>query len=410
MLRVDSMRMRESFEKLSSFGMERDGSVNRIAFSQAFLGAREWLEEEFRFAGLETRVDAAGSIFGRLSGAGEVVMVGSHLDSVPNGGRFDGALGVAAGLECVRVLQEKLPEQHRPVEVAAFSDEEGSYYSLLGSHAMTGTVDVESLGRLDGSQAAGLEAALGRSGSKIGSLRDAERCMGEICAYLELHIEQGPRLASSGIPIGIVDSIVGLVHYTVTFNGEADHAGTTPMSSRRDALLGAAEFVLAASEWVTESHPGSTFNAGSVDVSPGAVNIVPREAKLSIEFRGATPQLIADLGKGILSIGEQVARGRQLSFAATHMSTDSPVSLSRRVRTLLEETAKDLGFDYAVMHSGAGHDAQAIAPFTDAGVVFVPSVGGKSHCPEEETRWEDAEKGASVLLNSLARLATDWGV
>jgi N-carbamoyl-L-amino-acid hydrolase len=402
---VNSDRMRECFERLRAFGEAPGGGVNRIAFGMAFLSAREWLRDEMNSAGLDTRLDAAGNLLGKLGGGNDVVMVGSHLDTVPSGGRFDGALGVVAGLECIRVVQEQQGQPRRSIEVVAFNEEEGAYYSLLGSRALTGALDIESMAKADEAQTAHLAKAMNSCGLSIDLLPTAKRRMEDIRAYLELHVEQGPRLDRAGFPIGVVDSIVGLAHYRVAFTGEADHAGTTPMDARKDALLGAAEFVLAATEWVSRSHRKSTFNAGCIEVLPGASNIVPREATLSVEFRSASPKEMEELRKGILDIGEAVARDRGLAFSGIHVSTDPPVSLSADLRGLIEQTATDLGYEYMVLDSGAGHDAQAIALHADAGMIFVPSVGGKSHCPEEATRWEDIEKGANLLLNCLMRIA-----
>jgi len=404
---VNIERMKGSFWELSEFGKTPGGGITRVAFGRQYFLARDWLRERMEDVGLDTQVDSAGNLFGRLGQGDEVVMVGSHLDTVPNGGRFDGTLGLLAGLECVQSIQEEYEQPGMPIEIAAFNDEEGSFYSLLGSRAVTGALDEKALEEASNTNNVHLSEAMKRCGLNVSEIWSAKRVAPRIRAYLELHIEQGPRLDSLGIPIGIVKSIVGLVNYSATFMGESDHAGTTPMSTRKDAFLGAAEFALKSMKWVRGSCAGSTLNMGDIRVLPGASNIVPGEARLALEFRDASFKVLKKLGEGLVDIGQTVAQSRGLEFSFVHISTDIPVCLSPRVQTVLEEGAAELGYEYLLMNSGAGHDAQVIALHTDAGMIFVPSIRGKSHCPEENTRWEDIEKGTNLLLTSLLKLANE---
>jgi len=405
-IRINRSRLQKNLKDLSRFGRGASGGITRESFSEADRQAKEWLIDLIRDAGLHARMDEAGNVFGRLGPEGPAVLAGSHLDTVPDGGMFDGALGVLAALECLRVIHEQQLPHTYALEMVAFSDEEGAYHSFLGSRAFTGSVNVGELEEAQNTRGIALKQAVAQSGLDFERLSAARRDPPETRAYLELHIEQRPRLELDQIPLGIVRSIVGIESYRMTFVGESDHAGTTPLPMRRDAFVGAAEFCLAVTDRI-RSGPSGVVTMGSVTVSPGASNVVPREARLSLEFRDASSERLKEMGNQILEIGEHVARQRNLTFAADKLSSEAPVLLSQQIQSVLKQEADRLGYPYRVMDSGAGHDAQILAEKTEAGMIFIPSLGGKSHCPQEKSRWEDIEKGAQLLLGSLLKLTNE---
>ncbi|MBW2122683.1 MAG: Zn-dependent hydrolase [Deltaproteobacteria bacterium] len=403
---INLERLKRNLTELSRFGRQEEGGITRQSFGEADRQARAWLLDLIRDSGLRPGIDEAGNVFGRLGPDGPAVLAGSHIDTVPQGGRFDGALGVLAALECMQTIREKNLPIRRPLEVVAFSDEEGAYCSFLGSRALTGRLSPDELSRAENGEGHCLVDAMRKCDLDVTRVGLARREPGEILAYLELHIEQGPQLESCQVPLGIVRSIVGIASYWVTFTGEADHAGTTPLSMRKDAFLGAAEFSLAVHARIRSGSRG-VVTVGNVLLSPGAFNIVPRVARLALEFRESSQERLKEMEEEILEIGGRIARERNLGFTAERVSWDPPVRLSRRVQRILRDEADALGYPYRVMDSGAGHDAQVLSLKTDAGMIFVPSLGGKSHCPEEDSRWEDIEKGAQLLLSALLHLANE---
>jgi N-carbamoyl-L-amino-acid hydrolase len=406
-VRINSQRLKQNLAELSRFGCRQGGGITRESFSEAHMHARDWLVDRIREGGLRSRTDEAGNVFGRLGPEGDpAVLTGSHLDTVPEGGMFDGALGVLASLECLQTIHEQQLPHKVPLEMVAFSDEEGAYYSLLGSRALTEELNLEEMSRAENRRGLALKEAMAAFSLDPAKISLARRDPRGILAYLELHIEQGPQLEFEGVPIGIVQAIVGIVSYWITFTGQASHAGTTPLSMRRDGFLGAAEFSLRVHDRIRSQSSG-VVTVGNVIVAPGAFNIVPREARLALEFRNSSPDRIQEMDETIQRIGRDIAKSRSLKFVARKASCDAPIQLSGRIQSILREEAHALGYPYRLMESGAGHDAQVLALKTEAGMIFVPSPGGMSHCPEETCRWEDIEKGVELLLSGLLRLANE---
>lgn len=404
--RINPFRLRKNINELSKFGRENNGGITRESFGEADRHARDWLIERIQEAGLRARTDEAGNVFGILGSEGPTVLTGSHLDTVPKGGMFDGALGVLAALECLQTIYEQGLRFKYPPEMVAFSDEEGAFHSFLGSRALTGSLKLEELTKAKNMRGVALRQALAESGLDIEKVSLARRDPRDIKAYLELHIEQGPQLESHRVPIGIVLSIVGIASYGITFVGESNHAGTTPLAMRKDAFLGAAEFSLSVHDRILSRSKG-VVTVGNIRVSPGAFNIVPGEARLALEFRDSSSDRLKKMENEIMQMGHQIARQRNLTFMADRVSWNAPVLLSRQIQCILKEEADALGYPYRLMDSGAGHDAQILAQKTEVGMIFIPSIGGKSHCPEESSRWEDVDKGAQLLLNCLLRLANE---
>ncbi len=408
MAAISLARLRSRVETLARFGALSGGGVTRTCWSPQHEEARAWLLGEIRAAGLEAWVDPAGNVFGavgtRAFGAdAPAVLTGSHIDTVPEGGILDGALGVLAGLEALQTIREAQAPHRRPLAVAAWSDEEGRYGSLFGSRAFCGRLDltrVEAMTAVDGER---LVDAMARAGFDPRRITEATAPAGAVAAYVELHIEQGPRLEEAGIPIGVVDSIVGVRRTRVAFVGQADHAGTTPMERRRDGFLAAAEYALKARELVVKHGGGkSVTNVGVVRVHPGVTNIVPARGELVHELRGPDPETLAGLDRRSVSLARRVARRRGIDVEIQPMSATEPAICSARVQAAIEQACATLGIPSTRLYSAAG---QNLAAITDAGMIFIPSKGGRSHRVDEMSDWDAIERGANVLLHTLLGLA-----
>ena len=403
-MRVDGERMREDFVALAEIGATAAGGVDRPSLGDAHLAARRWFLDRAAAAGLETRVDAAGNHSATLPADGQTLLLGSHLDSVPNGGRYDGALGVVAALHVLLAVQASGADLHVALEAVDFTDEEGTLVGLLGSEALAGTLTAEKLHAPRGGRDAFL-AGLARSGLAEESLFSARRDPATLRGYLELHIEQGPVLARAGVQIGVVTEIVGARSFALRFGGSAAHAGTTPMDARRDAGLAAASFAVAANEIVVREFPGCVATIGDIRLQPGAYNVVPGVATAALEFRSTDADELDALESTLLAAARTAAGGRAVELEVEPVGRWEPTPLDPDVCDAIESAAAELGLSSLRLHSGAGHDAQALAGVTRAGMVFVPSVAGLSHAPGESTPWEDCVNGANVLLGAALALA-----
>ena len=376
---VSTTRLQRRLESLARFGGLPGGGVTRRAWSEVHEEARTWLIAEMRGAGLTTWVDAAGNTFGGLGADAivpqrPVVLTGSHIDTVPEGGMLDGALGVIAGLECLQVIREKQTVPARPLAVAAWSDEEGRYGSLFGSRAFCKGIDaaqVSAMASVDGER---LVDAMRRAGFDATRVPGAKAPASAVAAYVELHIEQGPRLEESGVQIGVVEAIVGVRRTRLIFRGQADHAGTTPMARRRDAFLAAADYALRAREHVvTRGTDRSVTNIGVVQVHPGASNIVPARAEIVHEMRDPDAATLERLANECAALAATVARERQIGVDLVPMSATTPALAAPRVQSAIEAACRARGFTCQRLYSAAGHDAQNLAAVTDMGMIFIPS-------------------------------------
>jgi len=408
MLRINFTRLKRDLEELSAIGRTPQGGVSRPSFSDADMQARRWLLDRITAAGMEGRVDAAGNIFGRWQSGGPAVLVGSHIDSVPNGGRFDGALGVLAGLECLRrVKEEEVPLRH-PLELVAFTDEEGAFGGFFGSYAFTGVLKAEDISKSKDSKGLRIVEAMARHGMDAMQAPTAYRDPKDIRAYVELHIEQGPVLEARQIPVGVVDAIVGIHRYGITFRGRADHAGPTPMQDRKDALLGASDLVLKGRELaLTAGSPASRVTVGVVQVKPGVANIVPAEAYLTYEIREQSAELLRLLAEKSRALAADVAKAWGLEVSFESILQIDPVPLAEEVKGAIAAAAERIGLPSLRMPAMAGHDAQVVGRVAPAGMIFVPSKDGRSHSPLEFTADEDVERGANILLLALLKLAAE---
>jgi hydantoinase/carbamoylase family amidase len=402
-LRVNAERLWQDFQALSLIGATADGrGVHRPALSPAHLEARRWFAQRVQQSRLELRIDSAGNHSGRLECApagAPMLLLGSHLDSVPNGGRYDGALGVLAALEVLRVVQEAGLRLPYHLEVIDFTDEEGTLVGLLGSSALAGTLKLEELRSPRGGREA-LEAGLACTSLTEDGLLQAVRDPLTLAGYLELHIEQGPRLLNAGVSIGVVSAIVGICSYKVEFIGRADHAGTTPMPDRRDAGLGASAFSLAVRRVVMEQFPDCVANIGQLAYIPGAFNIVPERASLALELRAPEVDSFARLEATLLEQARLVAREYNLGLETHFLGRHQPTPMSPVAQRAIFRAAEELGLSAMPLVSGAGHDAQSLAAICPAGMLFIASQEGGSHSPREFSHWEDCVNGANVLLQA----------
>jgi allantoate deiminase len=397
-----------SLDELARYGGTADGAVTRVAWSPELFAAYDVVAAWMRELGLVVEIDPAGNLLGRWEvGDGRPVLVGSHLDTVPSGGRFDGALGVVGAVHAVRLLQEDGFRPGRPLWITAFMDEEGTRFNsaLFGSRAFAGE-DVTGAGDRVDADGVTLRDAMARAGYDLDRAGDAHR-VDEIGAYLELHIEQGPVLEAEGVDIGVVTSIVGLRGYRVRLRGQPNHAGTTPMHLRRDALAGAARIALALRDGA-RSRDAATANVGKLAVEPGGANVVPGLADFTIDVRSTTPAGIAELERLVEDTVGRIAAEEGLGAELEQTFALDPLELDPALVDVVERAAKDEGASELRLPSGAGHDAMIVGRHVPAAMLFVPSRGGMSHSPQEHTSPAQVEIGMRVLAAALRRsLRTD---
>ncbi len=405
-LRVDAKRLQQRITALAQFGLTPEGGVNRVAFSQEEVQAREHLKETFQAAGLAISVDAAGNLIGRKAGRENTlppILVGSHIDTVPHGGKYDGALGVLAALECAQVLTENGVITQHPLEVIVFTDEEGG---LVGSRALVGDLTPDALSVVS-HFGKSIQEGISILGGDPDRLHEMARKKGEVYAFVEIHVEQGGILEEKQIDIGIVQGIVGINWWEVTIEGAANHAGTTPMDLRQDALLAASHLIIAVNEVVKRIPGRQVGTVGRIQAEPGAPNVIPGKVRMSLELRDLSSEKIQELFQQIQDEAKKIGEktGTRISFAAIDAMA-KPALTNSTIQDLLEESARELSLSSLRMPSGAGHDAQEIARIAPIGMIFVPSVGGISHSPREYTRSSDIENGANVLLHTILKIDT----
>lgn len=408
--RVNLERLLADIDALGQFGATERGGVNRPVYSDADLAARGWLEGRAVEAGLGFRTDAIGNCFVSLPGKQSdqpKVWTGSHIDTVPDGGRLDGAYGVLAGLECLRAMVEAGHVPARTIEVIAFADEEGAYGSFLGSRALADGLAADYLNGLAGRDGEPLADGLARIGSSIDAVvAQPPITANEVAAFVELHIEQGPVLEDAGLDIGVVTDIVEVAHGFVTFLGQADHAGTTPMALRRDATRAAGSFLVGLPTVPVEhGSPTAVSTCGMIGVEPGAANIVVEEIRLSLDVRDRAGNVPA-LQRGVEELARRSGDEHGLHHHLEWTSLTPGVALNDGMQQQVADAADRVGVSHHRMVSGAGHDAQVMARVVPTGMIFVPSKNGRSHSPVESTAPSDLETGANVLLQTLISAAS----
>jgi N-carbamoyl-L-amino-acid hydrolase len=410
--RIEAPAMQAQLEALSGFGRPEGGTfqdgVSRIGYSDSDIAGRKFVMELMRKAGAEVRVDAAGNIFASRSGREASlapVLFGSHIDSVPNGGNFDGDLGSLASVHILRVLNDLRIETRRPLTAVVWACEEASFAgaSLNGSRVAAGKTRPNEMNQV--SRGLTKADAIRRIGGDAHRLESARIAPGSYHAYVELHIEQGGTLAREGVPIGVVDGIVSIDDYQATITGAANHAGTTPMKERQDALLAASALTLAVREIVVSEAGAQVGTVGHMEVIPNATNVIPGEVRMSIELRDLSSERLERLGDKIKARAASIASETRTEIRMVRASHHESALAAPEVQRSIESAAGRLRLESRHLPSGAGHDAQIMATLMPMGMIFVPSVGGISHSPKELTSWQDCANGANVLLETVLDLS-----
>lgn len=409
-LRVEIERIKSDILTLAAIGKnEQDHGIYRMAFTDKDMEGKQWLLKRIEENGLSPDSDGAANISGILPGKIDSprIFVGSHIDTVPCAGMLDGALGVIVGLECLRVIDTSGLPLEKSLELIAFSDEEGRFGGTFGSEAFTGTLGPGKIEKAKDLGGVRLSDAMLAQGLDPVKALEARRSPRQIDSYLELHIEQGSVLDEDNLQVGIVENITGLRSWSLRFTGEANHAGTTPMKYRKDALMGLADFAHEIPRILEENgdqHSRATI--GKAEVLPGAPNSVPATVEFSLDFRDPSTTILDDLAVAFQRALSAIARRRKLMFDYTEQGKILPIASDPKIVTMLETHAKNLGLSHIRMLSGAAHDAQLVGRIAPMAMVFVPSKGGLSHSPSEWTDWSDIEAGANVMLATLYQLAS----
>lgn len=401
---INETRINQTMQELGELGDSPEGML-RVAYSPEDIAGRDYAIKMMQEAGLETHIDTAGNIIGRRSGSDDslpAIAMGSHTDTVPKGGKYDGALGVMAAIEVIRTLEEQGHNTRHPLEVINFTNEEGTRFHrwLVGSRSMSGLLEQEDLDAVD-DDGLSLGPCLADIGGDISRIEEAVRKPGELAAYFELHIEQGPYLDRSGTPIGVVTGITGRAVFEVEIEGKANHAGTTPMSTRRDALVSASKLVLAIQKMAAEQEICRVSTVGSIKAVPNAVNVIPGSASIGLEFRDTDMEALAAAEQELQRITDQAVIDDAVDIDVIRHRFTTSVPITPDMQAMVAEAAENCGFEWESLPSGAGHDAQAVANIAPVAMIFVPSLDGISHSKEEYSTPQACANGAQVLLELL---------
>ena len=401
---INESRINQTLQELGHLGESPEG-MDRVAYSPEDIAGRDYTIKLMQEAGLETRIDAAGNIIGRRAGSDDnlpAIALGSHTDTVPKGGKYDGTLGVMGAIEVIRTLEEQGHRTRHPLEVIDFTNEEGTRFHrwLVGSRSMSGLLEQEDLDALD-DDGLSLGPCIADIGGDLSRIGEAVRSPGELAAYFELHIEQGPYLHQSGNPIGVVTGITGRAVFEVEIEGKANHAGTTPMSTRRDALVSASKLILNIQKMAAEQEICRVSTVGSIKAIPNAVNVIPGHASIGLEFRDTDMEALAAAEQELRRITDQAAVDDIVDIEVIRHRFTSAVPITADMQALVAEAAENCGMTWEPLASGAGHDAQAVANIAPVAMIFVPSIDGISHAIEEYSTPQDCANGAQVLLELL---------
>jgi N-carbamoyl-L-amino-acid hydrolase len=403
-LLINGERLKNSIEEFSSFGKTKNNGVTRLALSKEDHLARDYFSSCCIELGMSIKIDDMGNIYATLEGVDNSkppIVIGSHLDSVKKGGRFDGVLGVLAGLEVARTLVENKIKPSVPLTIMNITNEEGARFepSLMASGVLSGKFEKSIMLQKTDVDGITFEEAL----HSIGYAGSEESRIKEATAFLELHVEQGPILERESLPVGVVESVLGMVCYELEVTGESDHAGTTPMDMRKDALFATNNIMTEARKKLRALDNDLVFTMGRLNVSPNIHTVIPNKVVFSLEARHKNPVIIKEVEEIILAL-TQSSSNEGCEIKAEKLWDRSTVYFDEQLCSRLEESAKKLGYPYKKMDSGAGHDAQFLASYLPSAMIFVQSIKGKSHCEEELTTWEDCEKGVNVLLETVLSL------
>ena len=406
---INLERVQNDIYSLGRIGYNKeDRGIYRQGFTNEDMQGRHWLQDQFSSIGVDSYMDGAGNVIARYGAPNEkALVIGSHLDSVPCGGIFDGVLGVIAGLECIRVIKENNIALKHPIEVIATSEEEGRFGGMLGAQALTGNLTLDWLEKAKDPNGELLRDAMASCQLFYHQALEATKDPATLLGFLELHIEQGPVLEKEKKQIGVVEGISGVFKWLIKFIGKADHAGTAPMDLRSDAFMGVADFAHEISRIIDEDGTDKTrLTIGRVDLKPGYAHTVPGNAEFTLVGRDMSEDVMHALADSCRKVLSSIARKHGLMFEYDQMSWLGPKPCSNDMQDHLEKITKELGYSYIKMPSGAGHDAQFFSEITPTGLIFIPSVGGVSHAPDEWSHWHDVEKGCNVLLNAALELIT----
>jgi beta-ureidopropionase / N-carbamoyl-L-amino-acid hydrolase len=410
-LRVDALALRQRIETLSTFGRPPGGSfgdgVSRTAYSDADVAGRTYVVGLMRAAGLEPRIDPAGNIFGRRAGADArlpPILFGSHIDSVPSGGNFDGDLGSLSALGVLETLASAGVRSRRPLEMVVWAHEESFAFGrgLACSRIAAGEVTPADMDEIWNGLRRG--DAIRRIGGDPDRILEARRPTGSHHCYIELHIEQGGTLERANVPVGVVEGIVAIDRYDVTITGVANHAGTTPIAERHDAMLAAAHLTIAVREAATRMAGRQVATVGRVEVTPNSPNVIPGRVQMSVELRDLSPQTLASMADDIRARAQEIETTTRTTIEFKRLADAAPAVATPEVQRAIERAAESLRLTSTRLPSGAGHDAQMMARLGPMGMIFVPSVGGVSHSPHELTHWDDCANGANVLLHAVLEM------
>jgi N-carbamoyl-L-amino-acid hydrolase len=403
-LTVNSDRLSESINRLAKIGKQPSGSICRLAFTPEDLQARYLVQQWMIEVGMTVRTDAAGNLIGTYAGTVEnapALATGSHIDTVPSGGCFDGVLGVLAGIEVVRTLRENNLRLNHPIEVIVFTDEEST---MIGCQAIAGTVLLQSPERYQPKVGESIQTSLEMVGGNWDQLLTAKRSRADIAAFIELHVEQGAVLERTGKEIGVVQGVVGMRRKAITITGQANHAGTTPMDMRQDALVAAAQVVLAVRDIARRMPSSPVATVGYLNVLPNAVNIVPGKVELSVDMRDLSNECLEEMLEQLRQDVQAIATETNTKIDIAALLCVEPTLAAPQVQTTIESICQQLGLSYCHLPSRAGHDALEIGRITDMGMIFVPSQAGVSHSEAEYTSPQQCTQGANVLLQTLVEL------
>lgn len=408
-MKTNIERIKNDIEQLSKFNSSPGEGLTRFSFTKEDRDARNYIKNQMLEAGLKVYEDAAGTVVGRLDGElkqGPSIMVGSHFDSVKNGGNFDGPSGVVMALEIARTFKENNVTPKYPVEFIAMIEEEGGRFGggLFGSRAMTGNVTRESLDKFCDKDGISLADAMKNFGFDPDRIGEASRNPKDIKAFIELHIEQGPILEKGNLDIGIVNYIVGIEEFEVTIKGRPDHAGTTPMKMRANALDAASHVLSKISDFAIDAGEETVATVGILNIKPGAANIVPGEVNFVVDIRSKNENCKKEVRSKIINLLKETTSKTNCTYSISNRLDVMPVKLNEKIVADLSEICNKLGYKEAIMLSGAGHDAMVIASITNVGLIFVPSKGGRSHCSEEWTDYDQLQNGIEVAYYEVLNL------
>lgn len=400
---INGERLKNELERFANFGRTENNGVTRLSLSEEDRRARDFFRSCCEELGLTVKVDDMGCMYATLAGVEDKppIVIGSHLDSVKKGGRFDGVLGVLAGLEVVRTLVENNIKPQIPITIVNFTNEEGARFepSMMASGVLSGKFEKTVMLKKTDRDGITFEEAL----KSIGYEGDEENRLKEASAFLEMHIEQGPILESEAITIGVVDCVVGMACYDIEITGESDHAGTTPMSMRKDALFAANNLMNEIRKTLSALDEELVFTIGRVNVYPSIHTVIPNKVVFSLEARHKNPEIVSAFKDFVQGLPYQ-GLNEGCEVKTTKLWERDTVWFAPELVNQLEQSAQSLGYSSKKMASGAGHDAQFIASYIPSAMLFVPSINGKSHCEIELTTWEDCEKGVNVLLDTVLAL------